>query len=207
MIAPQVLDMMNELAGKLGYMPVDDDWGNSAPPADLRLPAGGAGGAAVAAAAALASAPDGDGPVFSQALGARLREGLARTDAGAFARWEPHSRETMVAVSIGAAPGQPAEHWLVDLKNRTVSLADRAARENSDWDVVGSAAAWDRVIEGELNLSVALRAAQLRYCDGDESGNPLLAETRMAILASLLGLTRWPGANPASGPRQPPSAL
>ena len=27
MIAPQVLAVINELAGKLGYLPVDDDWG------------------------------------------------------------------------------------------------------------------------------------------------------------------------------------
>ena len=185
MIAPPVLEAMNELAGKLGYVPVDEDWGNSAPPADLRLPVGEAAGAVDAGPPA--------GPAHSQYLGARLRDGLERANAGLAARWEPHGSEIMVAVSIPADPHQPAEYWQVDLKNRVVSLATSAAQEDSDWDVIGSAAAWEQVIEGNLNLSVALRAAQLRYCDGDDPGSPVAADTRIAVLADLLGLAQWSG--------------
>ena len=185
MIAPPVLEAMNELAGKLGYVPVDEDWGNSAPPADLRLPVGEAAGAVDAGPPA--------GPAHSQYLGARLRDGLERANAGLIARWECHGSEIMVAVSIPADPHQPAEYWQVDLKNRVVSLATSAAQEDSDWDVIGSAAAWEQVIEGKLNLSVALRAAQLRYCDGDDPGSPVAADTRIAVLADLLGLAQWSG--------------
>ena len=96
-----------------------------------------------------------------------------------------------MAVSIPADPREPAEHWLVDLKARTVTFATRDAQEKSDWDVIGSFAAWEQVMGGALNLSVALRACQLRYCDSDESGGPQAADNRISILADLLALTHW----------------
>ncbi len=38
MIAPQLLTVMNELAGKLGYLAIDGAGGTTEPPADLRVP-------------------------------------------------------------------------------------------------------------------------------------------------------------------------
>ena len=105
-------------------------------------------------------------------------------------RSRPHAAETFVAVWIPRDPRNPAEHWLVDLAAGTVSFTGREAQEDSDWDIVGSADAWDQVLSGDLNLSVALRACQLRYCDGDES-RPLAGEARVAMLGFLLGLTDW----------------
>jgi hypothetical protein len=196
MIAPQVLALMNELAGKLGYLPVDDAWGTSAPPADLRLPDGAAGSEDSAGPAAwqagMACPPD--VPAHSQALGARLRAGLAEVDADVIARWGPHGTESMVAVCTPADLHQPTEYWLVDLKNRTVSFTSGAAQEDSDWDVIGSAAAWEQVAAGKLNLSVALRSAQLRYCDGDDGSGAVATDTRIALLADLLGLAKWSAA-------------
>jgi len=55
---------------------------------------------------------------------------------------------------------------------------------------VGAAEAWQQVMSGRLNLNVALRACQLRYCDGDES-SPLASAARISILAALLGITSW----------------
>jgi putative sterol carrier protein len=76
-----------------------------------------------------------------------------------------------------------------------VRFADREAQENSDWDIIGSVEAWEDVIAGKQNLSVAFRSGQLRYCDRDESG-PMTAGsrqslTRIRVLADLLGLTDW----------------
>jgi hypothetical protein len=196
MIGPQVLTAMNELAGKLGYLPVDDEWGTSAPPADLRLPDGDkscAAGVVTATYRDLVASPP-DVPVQSRALGSRLRSGLAEADADVTARWAPHGTESMVAVSTSADGHQPTEYWLVDLKNRSVSFTDSTAQEDSDWDVIGSAAAWEQVISGKLNLSVALRSAQLRYCDGDDTTDPITADTRIAVLADLLGLAKWSAA-------------
>jgi len=197
LIWPQVLASMNDMIGKLGYVPVDGDWGTSAPPADLRLPACEAEAspqqAGTHAAAATPPIPA-TGPVHSRSLGTRLRESLEQVSAETIARWEPHTGESMVAVAVPADPHQPAEYWLIDLKHRSVSFATRAAQEDSNWDVIGSTAAWEHVIAGTLNLSVALRSCQLRYCDSDDSGGPLAADTRITVLADLLGLVKWPEA-------------
>jgi hypothetical protein len=75
----------------------------------------------------------------------------------------------------------------VDFGSRTVRFANRDAEHNSDWDIIGSVAAWEDVIAGRQNLSVALRSGQLRYCDRDESG-PMTAEPRLRVLSDLLGL-------------------
>lgn len=183
MIAPQVLDSINELAGKLGYRPVDGEWGSSAPPADLRVPVSDPG-------THPADEDPGHGPVRSGLLASRLAAGLRDVPATVASRWAPHGAETMVAIWIPRDPAEPAEHWLVDLQARTVVLASRAAQQDSDWDIVGSAEAWEQVITGKMNLSVALRASQLRYCDNDEP-NPLASADRLGILADLLGLAGW----------------
>jgi len=255
MIAPQLLAVINELAGKLGYLAVDGDWGTTEPPADLRVPirvpagdgepaaaggepapgeaapgeaargeaageparAGAAGEPARAGAAgepapgtaaresapgpaagesapgeaATAGAGTAARPLRSAWLGEQLRAGLAALPpGGAAGRWEPHATETFVAVAVTKDPGRPAEYWLVDLGAATVAPAGRTAQENSDWDMVGSLDAWEKVIGGEVNLSVALRSCQLRYCDNGEA-TPLAADTRIGILASLLGVASW----------------
>jgi len=198
-IAPPVLDAINELAGKLGYLPVRGEWGSSAPPADLRVPADADGQTAAAAStdggppAGHRTAPEPaapDRPAVSRLLAETLRAGLRQLPATKAARWESRQQENFVAVWIPADPHQPAEHWLVDLAKQTVELASPAAQQTSDWDVVGSADAWEQVISGRKNLSVALRTCQLRYCDGDESG-PVAGEARVGILADLLALTSW----------------
>ena len=70
--------------------------------------------------------------------------------------------EDLVTDPEGTAEGifaflEPAEHWLVRLNERTVSFVNRAAQEDSDWDIIGSAGAWEQVISDKINLSAALR--------------------------------------------------
>jgi hypothetical protein len=167
------------LVGKLGYLPVDEEWGTKEPPRDLRV-------ADRNPEVVLAAGQ----PAESQQLGERLRAG-ARDNTGQWSsRWERHASETFVAVWIPTDPHQSAEHWLVNLGEGTVSFASPAAQEHSDWDIVGAAEAWQQVMSGRLNLNVALRACQLRYCDGDES-SPLASAARISILAALLGITSW----------------
>lgn len=199
LIVPQVLDSINDLADKLGYLPVDGGWGTSAPPADLRVPQAGtlAAGCGAPARSQAVGPADGaktasmSGPVLSELLGSRLRASLERADPDITARWERWGSETAVAVWVPADPGQPAEHWLIDLKNRAVTFTTGAAQDSSDWDVVGSAAAWEQVIAGTLNLSAALRACKLRYCASEETRDPMAGEARITILADLLGITTW----------------
>jgi Sulfotransferase family len=187
MIAPPVLEQINDLGGKLGYLPVDDRWGTSAPPADLRVPVSAALPGDISE-----PGPTGDvaGPACSKPLGEKLRAGLARMVPETGSRWKPYEAERFVAVWVQADRRQPAEHWLVDLAARTVTFASQQAQEDSAWDVIGSADAWQQILGGRMNLSVALRACHVRYCDGDESG-PLAFEARIVLLAHLLALTTW----------------
>ena len=195
LIPSPVLTALNELNAKLGYLPVDGSWGTSAPPADLRLPIEAPSADEAESATAqltIETAPDADSEYGSRSrqLVTALEKGLWAFSSQPPKRSRPHAAETFVAVWIPRDPRNPAEHWLVDLAAGTVSFTGREAQEDSDWDIVGSADAWDQVLSGDLNLSVALRACQLRYCDGDES-RPLAGEARVAMLGFLLGLTDW----------------
>jgi hypothetical protein len=85
---------------------------------------------------------------------------------------------------------RPAEYWLVDLGEATVEPAGQEAQANSDWDMIATWEVWQQVLDRKLNLSVALRSCQLRYCDNGESA-PLVADSRIGILGQLLGLACW----------------
>lgn len=198
LIGPQMLAVINELNGKLGYLPVDEEWGTSAPPTDLRLDA------SAVFSQPILSMEKPSQPILSmekplvgtkarrsEALGERLQASLARLTPEANSRWGFCKNETLIAVSVPADPRIPAEHWLVDLKSGTVVSTDRSAREDSDWDVIGSAAVWEQIITDKLNLSVALRSCQLRYCANDEDGSPVIADTQIGILADLLAIAMW----------------
>lgn len=191
MIAPSVLATVNELAEKLGYRPVDDGWGTSAPPADLRLPTAADGRDVLIDAAGPAAAAAATGPTSSDRLAERLQAGLEQIRPDAIARWGECATETAVAVWVPEDPELPAEHWLIDLAGRSVTFTTAAAQEDSAWDLIGSEAIWQQVMSGSVNLSVALRACSLRYCDNDETSNPVASATRIAILSELLGITAW----------------
>jgi hypothetical protein len=184
MIAPGVLTRINELAGKLGYVPVDGAWGTSAPPADLRV--ADASQEAPVASQQLSTSRTGLG--FG--LGEPLQAALNAVTAELAARWAPHEAEKFIAVAVPGRLGAGTEYWQVDLGARTVSPVGPEAQEKSDWDVVGSADTWQKVISHDLNMNVALRSCQLRYCDEADSG-AVAADNRLGILAALLGIAAW----------------
>jgi hypothetical protein len=183
--------------------------GTGSPPADLQVPNGagppegtgapedagapnstGSSQANAEPATTAVSMPAGTVP-RTQWLGDQLRAGLAAAAGELRTRWPAQQTETFVAVAVTSDPARPAEYWLVDFRAGTVTFASRDAQEHSDWDVVGSADAWEQVIRKSLNYYVALRTCKLRYCDDDEDSTPLTADTRTVILARLLGLTGW----------------
>ncbi len=127
----------------------------------------------------------------SQPLVCRLRTNLERFRAEDDALWKSHAHETAVVTWLDIIPGEPAEHWLLDFGSLTITPTGREAQDESDWDVAGSATAWEQVMAGTLNLSVALRSCQIRYCDNDQTGDPLAADARTALLARLLGVIEW----------------
>jgi len=132
-----------------------------------------------------------DGPLRSERLGVALHEGLMTAfGADPARRLGPYAHERFVAVAVTKGASRQAEYWLVDLGKVTVSPADRQAQEDSDWDMIGTLEVWQKVIDRQVNLSVALRSCELRYCDNGEP-TPLTADARIAILGQLLGLASW----------------
>jgi hypothetical protein len=198
MIAPQLLSVINELVGKLGYLAIDGDWGTTEPPADLRVPVSAPEEATAEETAPAKTAKKRqavplaiNGPLHSERLGQALRDGLAAAVGdGTGRRWGPHGGEMFVAVAVTRGAARPAEYWLVDLGAASVTPVGKEAQEDSDWDMVATLDVWEKVIERQVNLSVALRSCQLRYCDNGEA-TVTATDTRIGILGQLLGLASW----------------
>jgi hypothetical protein len=174
MIPLPVVQTMNELTEKLGYLPVDEAWGTAALPADLRT-------GHTRADDAPAETPG------SAVVGDRLRVGLARIDSEFIQRWKSFSEESFAVVTMppSAAGGGRGNRWRVDLASRTVTSGDDGA--DTAWDIVGSIDAWHAVLGGDTNLGVAMRRCELRYCQTEEAG-PVAADLRIGMLTDLLGL-------------------
>ena len=92
-------------------------------------------------------------------------------------------------MSRTSAAGGSETWWLVDRAIGSISLDDENA-DDADWKIVGSPSAWHAVLRGRMNLHVALRRCDLRYCAPDEEGS-LAADRRIAMFADLLGLSSW----------------
>jgi hypothetical protein len=231
LIGPQVRIGINELCGRLGYVPIDEDWGTADKPADLRVPissqegAAEVGEASAEAGEALAEGAEVPGreaaapaivrvaaePGFAKEVGERLAAGLRQLDDGFASRWEPCGAESFLVVATPPDGGGPDARWRVDMAAATVTRVEDAVpgpgghegpeggesgTEGDDdgsgggWDIIASADTWGQVIAGRMNLSVALRRHQVRYCEQAETG-PFVADTRMGMLADLLGLASW----------------
>jgi hypothetical protein len=185
MIAPQLAVQMNEMADTLGYVRVDDGWGTASAPADLRV-VGGLAGSATSVRTAVS-------PVAAL-LSERLMAGLSRIDSLFAQRWDACATESFT-VSATSLPGEGTaeSQWRVDLGTRTVTGVSNPDDDDTAWDVVGSASAWEAVLSGHTNLGVALRRCDLRYCQTSEAA-PTAADTRIGMLADFLGLGSWQSA-------------
>jgi hypothetical protein len=183
LIPPPILEGINELAGRLGYVPVDEKWGTADASAELR--------ADVAVVVATATG-NGSGGAAGEVplLAGRLRESLAGIDAAFQQRWAK-CLDGGFTVAVRSPGGRDEQCWEVDLAGRRLAEAggESAADDEPDWSVVGSPRAWESVLLGERNLSAALRACELRYCDTGDADIPTTS-ARIAMLAELLGVTR-----------------
>jgi hypothetical protein len=218
LIPPPVLEEINKLLNRLGYLPVDETWGTAAAPPALHIipdhrqvP--------VPATAVLSTNGRIEAP---EILAERLHHGLDHAGAGFTSRWAPCSLERFTMVSRQHQDAHAAQ-WLVDLATRTVTYdmvttppAANAGGDagtdpvetgaddedtvdgDPDWSVIGTPEAWTAVLRGQVNLAVALRRCDLRYCDYDEPGNPAtpVADVRIDMMAALLGLTTWDQTKP-----------
>jgi hypothetical protein len=193
MMGPALMATVNELAARLGYAHIDKTWGIAAVAPDVRLQGTGPEPAS--------TAPGGNGnsPPGLRMMAARLLSGMARLDGQFASLWQPCSREAfLVTVTApgggGTAPGGGiAARWRVDLAAAAITSASGLApgeTGGAQWDIIGSADTWKQVLDGGINLSVAFRTRQLRYCDtGDVA--PAVPGIRVAMLGELLGITVW----------------
>jgi hypothetical protein len=203
LIPPPVAVAINELAGKLGYVQIDEEWGAAGRSADPRTPETiktAAPATDSQSATALASQ--------TRMLEERLHEGLGRIDERFTTRWGSYAAGNFLVVSRTATGGSEAR-WLVDPAARTITEC-QAGADDAEWNFLGSAEAWRSVLSGQVNLHVALRRCDLRYCSYDEEEDPFAAETRVAMLADLLGLSSWrqtDTARPGGADRVPDAVL
>jgi len=178
MIPPQVTQQINELAEKLGYVPVDEAWGTAAVPPDMR------------AVRSVDPVP-GPRPPLPRAtpVGDHLRAALSQVDQQFTSRWGLCTTESFTVAALpvaGSGAGEPAQ-WRVDLATGSLTQLARADDDETSWDIVGSTDAWLAVLDGRTNLGVAIRRCELRYCDANEAG-PVAADTRIAMLSDLISL-------------------
>ena len=182
MILPPIAAAINELAGKLGYVPVDAEWGTPGRPRDPRLPG------TITRPAPMPGPPSRDQPASGhEPLLAALRSRTESADEQFASRWESQAAGKLLVVCRTSADGSEAS-WVVDIASRTVTPDDEEAGSEVEWSMVGSPESWRSVLDGQANLYSLLRRCDLRYCASGED-SPLAAQTRVAMLADLLGLS------------------
>jgi hypothetical protein len=201
LIPPPVLASINGLLDKLGYIQVDGSWGTAEMPGGLLVSADGDG-----------EEHERRGPLPGAAvLGDRLAAGLARFGTGMATRWQAQMTESFTVVIREPHRAPLVQHVDLSLGEVTSNsgAADGAAWDGSsegnaeaDWSIVGTAETWLRLLDGNLNVSAALRRNELRYCDYGES-NYFVTEARISLLMDLLGMPALVGSAAATGGRQP----
>jgi Sulfotransferase family len=172
LIPPPIRQSINGLLDKLGYVQVDESWGTADMPASL-LVSGDDGNEQEQ----IAQLPE------AKILSDRLAVGLAQFGASLSDRWKAQAGETFTVVIRQPHSGP----WV-----RTVDLGEGAILSgedgpDADWSIVATAEAWARLLDGDLNMSTALRRNEVRYCDYGEN-DYFVTEARITLLASLLGI-------------------
>jgi hypothetical protein len=177
LIPPPVTAAINELAGKLGYLPVDEGWGTPGRPTDPRVP----GTIRRPVPPPRDEPPPGSGPLLDM-----LRSRIQGTDDQFASQWQSRAAGNFLVVSRAPGDGSEAQ-WVVNPATRTITADDKQADSDVEWSVLGSPETWQEVLNGHVNLYAALRRCDLRYCASGED-SPLVMQTRVAMFANLLGL-------------------
>jgi hypothetical protein len=195
LIAPMAATV-NALAGLLGYRIVDGNWGVAARPGDLRVMADGQAMPPLAAA----HRPAGPVPAGSLLVSERLQNGLRGMDDSFADGWKPYSGESFVLTALAPSSADGDAWWLVDLAARRILTGSGTCDEDALWTVIAPAATWEQVIRDGVNIGTAFRRHGMRYQDkGDGGPGSVIAESRVAMMGNLLGITAWrPSAESAS---------
>jgi Sulfotransferase family len=192
-IRANLREAINGMARKLGYVQVGERWGAAASVPDLRLPGTGP----------LADAPATRREASTllqlghRMLVARLEAGLAAIGDTFIDRWGQYGAETFLLASTPPGGSGMWIRWRVDLAARTLDVvAGVPAADNvaARWEIIGSSSTWEKIINRDLNLSVAIRRRDVRYADTGD-GAPARPRVRLSMLADLLGVTVWQSAD------------
>jgi hypothetical protein len=202
-IPEPLLARVNELAEVLGYIQVGPQWGTGAKPADLRVAKDHRPQAANPSQAP-AQAPDADAdaaepgqpavtlPDWAMAVDRRVRAGLSRVGQEFARAHGPRAQESVLLFVSAPAWAEADAWWRLDLAAGTAAAGLGSRPVDTDWSLTGSAQAWQRLLAGESNLGVAFRRGDLRYADkGDAGAGSIGADTRVAVLTDLLGISGW----------------
>jgi hypothetical protein len=131
-------------------------------------------------------------PDWALAVDERVRAGLAGVGEQFGRAHGPRATESVLLFVNGPAWADGDAWWRLDLAAGTVSAGLGEAGQDGDWSLTGSAQAWARLLTGQANLGVAFRRGDLRYADkGDAGAGSIGADTRVAALTDLLGLSPW----------------
>jgi hypothetical protein len=185
-ITPPVKAAINEMTSRLGYVPIGPRWGAASRPADMRLAADGTAPVPARAGAANEAQRPPDSP---RLIGDRLRTGLSGLNDRFARRWDPYARESFLLVEAGDHADADA-WWRVDLASGTATVGRGMRTQDAHWTVTAPPGAWDQVICDGTNLGVAFRRYGMRYVGSDGAGS-FAADTRVAMMADLLGITTW----------------
>jgi Sulfotransferase family len=189
LIAADVLDGINELSGRMGYIPIDAaNWGIGPRPRDVRLMDAGH----------LAPAETGrQHPEIAET--ARLLEKTARAALASLAigtppSWSALSGDTIIMSVVPDSPyGDRCVHVVVNLTNcciqtlesATVTSAETAGRRT----LAGPPAVWRQILSGKVNLGVAMRSNLIRFSGSVPDWQT--GELLVAMISDLLGLALW----------------
>lgn len=201
LIPAELAAVVNDLAEQLGYVQVAAGWGVGSPPADLRVPVEVTDPAPVPAGQPAAASRDPGVPAQAAAhatalagtvLADRVQAGLLALGEDFTRSWKSCSAESVLLFATAPEPAGSGAWWRVDLGAGTAAAGTGDRAVDTDWSVTGSAGAWQRVLSGDLNMGAAFRGGELRYADkGDYGAGSAGADNRVAMIAELLGITRW----------------
>jgi protein-tyrosine sulfotransferase len=231
LITAPVAEGINELSERLGYLPVRADaWGVGASPSDVRVPAPGTGMAPPEirirmpslAAAAGGSGPqqaevrpgDGESALVAAALRERIGVGLSEWERTAAGREASDDGPLLLGVFPDGSRSDRPALLVVDPSERAAEIIDPSAAGRQQqladaWELLGSADTWRRILDGEINLGVALRRSEVRYhpkssrdgraepqseavpTEADMPVHRVEIQRRISMVSRLLGFTFW----------------
>jgi Sulfotransferase family len=185
-IPEPLLARVNELAEVLGYVQVGQQWGTGVRPADLRVPKDDRPQAKDDRPQAPVPLPD-----WARPVDRRVRTGLSRVGEEFARAHGPRAKESVLLFVSAPSWATDDAWWRLDLAAGTATAGLGARTVDTDWSMTGSAQAWERLLAGQSNLGVAFRRGDLRYADkGDAGAGSIGADTRVAMLTDLLGISR-----------------